>query len=76
MRSTEKTQPDAILDRLVLRIQQLRHLDLSDSTERAQALTASRQILGTLALYRGLLAEERAGQSAAAPEPVHVLQAA
>ncbi len=55
MNTQQTRQLDACLDRLVGHLDHLRQLDLSVAADVAHALEASQEVLGTLAMYRGLL---------------------
>ena len=52
MYTLNETQLTVQLDTIIDRIQQIRKLDLASETSRKQALVASRDTLGALALYR------------------------
>lgn len=47
--------PEAQLTRIVNRLEHLKQYNLSIETEREQALRESEDVLGALALYRGIL---------------------
>lgn len=55
MYSLRGHQLEACLERVVNHVRHLRQLDLSVEAELEQALAESRQVLGAIAQYRGLL---------------------
>jgi hypothetical protein len=69
MYGIQDNQPGAYLDRVVTHIEQIRQLDLSMEADLQRALDQSRQIMGTLAMYRSRLCREGA-------YPAHALRQA
>lgn len=55
MKTLENIQFDIYCDRLVERVERLRHLDLADEDDLTRALEESRQLMGAVAHCRHLL---------------------